>query len=366
MKKKIFLLFLVLIMLFSASCKEQKTKAVILVYGKCPEYLKKAVSDFNKEKGQNVVINAKYTVDKNADAVIFNINDYSKIKGEYPVKEPENLSKHLLNRRLALSDNGDITALPLYSDMAVLIYNKKTVKADRITDFESLKSAVENCDKSIRPLALSREDRDLYSICLGLGTVYLELDYNFDYEFTPFALDNAQKTALRYGENIKTFVDYFKDKTIIFDTTKESLKATISGDTALSFVKFSSLKNSKDNIAALPLFTGEGDDKKSSVFVLPDLYFTVSSKSENSPIAQDFFKYLLLNDNLAARYNLISLYEENSSNNEFKQLIRKNDIVILSPNMRSDFTKEFANIIKEYAGGSISWDETENRIKSVF
>lgn len=366
MKKIFILLFITIIAVgFLSSCKKENGKTVISVLGESPVFLEEAAEQYNKNHNEKIVIKVGNKADFSTAAIVFDLDDYNTVKEKYQISSPDSFTANLYDRRFAATENGKAYALPLFCDCGVFLYNKDIIKETDITDFDTLKSAIYKTDiKS--PLALAKEDLDLYSLSLSGGTVYFELEMSDDYSFTPFAYKNAQKTALRYGENLKSFVDFFKDKTHICDTRKEAINSVTSGDKALTFIKTSYLDKLPDGTSLLPFLSGEGEDKKSAVFIYPTMYFSFL-ENKSSKTAEDFFEFLFYSDTTAKNYHLFSPYKKGKNGDKaMESLIKNNDIIILSKNARKDFQTAFFDIIKDYSKGFVTWDEAEKRIKSAF
>ena len=387
MKKPLFIIALLLVFLSLSvcGCGEKSTLLTVSVTGDALFDFAAAVRDYNAKSRKNDVkiINAA----ESADCVFFDTADYEKLRPHCDDMKNQAVYADLSEGGLPLNDGGVFCALPLYAEYGALFYNRRVLSEYLgedafINSRERLAAAAEDIAQNKEHtgvenvFAAYRSDARRYADLLIGAAVYYELEINDDYAFTPQAAVNVKRLALRWGDELKSFIDLYKNDCLLTDTPQAALDALIDGKAVFLAAYSADIGGAYtgEDIGVMPVYIGVDGEKNQGLTLFENTFFSVNKKSENKTAANDFLSWLTKNGEkyLKSESALIPYKSAAAKQNGIKRAAALyldggyKNIISVSGAFKEDFSRAAADIISAYVRGEADWTATGEAIKAAW
>ena len=321
------------------------------------------------------------------------------------------LYKHLTDKSLAVTVNGNVYGIPYVVEGYGIIYNKEitdkyfTLKnkavdinsMDDVNSFATLKALAEDMQKHKDELrikgvfaATSLKTGEDWRWQTHLANI--PVFYEFQKNNIDLAGEDTKKINFDYSENFKNIFDLYinnstvEKKVLGSKIVDESMAEFALGECAMvqngnwawSQIKgISGNKVKAENIKFLPIYMGIDGEEKQGLCVGTENFFAINAKASEAERknAEEFIYWLFSSktgkDFVINELDMISPFdtftEEESPNDPLaKEVVRwmdKNDTVTIPwyftifPSQ--NFKNDFGAVLLQYAQGSKSWDDVK-------
>lgn len=321
------------------------------------------------------------------------------------------LYKHLKDKSLAVTSNGNVYGIPYVLEGYGIIYNKEITDKyfaleNRATDLKSMDDV--NSFNSLKMLA---EDMQKHASELGIKGVFastslktgedwrwqthlanIPVYYEFEKNNVDLTSDAVNKINFEYSDNYKNIFDLYinnstVDKKILGSKIVDESMAEFAlgecamvqnGNWAWSQIKnISGNKVKAENIKYLPIYMGIDDEENQGLCLGTENFLAVNAKASDAERknAEDFMYWLFSSDTgkkfVVEELGLITPFDTFSENEIPDDPLAKE--VILWTNKENvtnipwyftvfpsqNFKNDFGAALLQYSQGSKSWDEVK-------
>ncbi len=324
------------------------------------------------------------------------------------------LYKHLIDKDMALTDGGQVYAIPYVVEGYGIIYNEEitdkyfaldnratTFKSmDEVNNFEKLKELTEDMQKNASSLGIKGV---FASTSLKTGEAWrwhshlanIPVYYEFKDKNVDLTSDATKKISLDYSENLKNIFDLYINnsvsdkKTLGSKITDESMAEFALGQCAMvqngnwAWNQISNVKGNvvkEDKIKFLPIYTGVPDEENQGLCIGTENYFAINKNAgEQEKRETSKFIYWLFSSEKGKEYVLNELElitpfdtfseKESPSDPLAQEVIRwmnKENIKTVPwvfdvfPSL--NFKNDFGDVLLQYAQGTKQWDEVKQLV----
>lgn len=321
------------------------------------------------------------------------------------------LYKHLIDKDLALTDGGQVYAIPYVLEGYGIIYNEEITdkyfaldnrstsfkSMEEINNFEKLKELTEDMQKNASSLGI---EGVFASTSLKTGEAWrwnshlanIPIYYEFKDKNIDLTSDATKKISFDYSENMKNIFDLYinnsvSDKKILGSKiTDESMAEFALGRCAMvqngnwAWSQISDVKGNvvkEDKIKFLPIYTGVTDEEKQGLCIGTENYFAINSKAtdEEKRETSKFIYWLFSSDKgkeyVLNKLELIAPFDTFSENEtpsdplakEVVHWMNKDNVETVPwvfevfPSL--NFKNDFGDALLQYAQGTKKWDEVK-------
>lgn len=313
---------------------------------------------------------------------------------------------HLLDKDLAVKDGEGVYGLPYVVEGYGIIYNdaimKKYISLDGakisavedINNFAKLKEVVEDMEAKKGELGI---DGVFASTSLQPGEDWRWQTHLANlpifYEYRDNGVKDMDEVEFKYAENYKNIFDlYINNSTVepslltgkavtdsMAEFALEQCAMVQNGNWAWGQISdVSGNKVLEENIKFLPIYTGVDGEKKQSICVGTENFFSVNSKTseENQKAALDFLNWLFTSekgkDYVVNKLGFIAPFDtfgenEGPTDPLAKEVVRymsNSDLYNVDWNFTSfpsqEFKDSFGQALGQYASGSMTFDEVKD------
>ena len=236
--------------------------------------------------------------------------------------------KHLLDKQLALAENGKVFAIPYVVEGYGIIYNEELTDKyfalkEKNTEYSSM-----NDIKSYESLKLLVEDMQRLKDKLGIKGVFastslktgedwrwhthlanIPIYYEFEKNNINYSSGTPSEISLNYSNNFKNIFDLYINNSVVdrkvlgSKITDESMAEFALGQCVMvqngnwAWNQISNVKENvvkKEKIKFLPIYTGIDGEEKQGICIGTENYIAINSKlsSEKQKLAADFIYWL--------------------------------------------------------------------------
>lgn len=321
------------------------------------------------------------------------------------------LYKHLIDKDLALTDGGQVYAIPYVLEGYGIIYNEEITdkyfaldnrstsfkSMEEINNFEKLKELTEDMQKNASSLGI---EGVFASTSLKTGEAWrwnshlanIPIYYEFKDKNIDLTSDATKKISFDYSENMKNIFDLYinnsvSDKKILGSKiTDESMAEFALGRCAMvqngnwAWSQISDVKGNvvkEDKIKFLPIYTGVTDEENQGLCIGTENYFAINSKAtdEEKRETSKFIYWLFSSDKgkeyVLNKLELISPFDTFSENETPSDPLAKEVIHWMNKdNVETvpwvfevfpslNFKNDFGDALLQYAQGTKKWDEVK-------
>ena len=443
MSKKIISLILSVIIVFSlmmlAGCGDNGSKEVYFLNFKpeSADVYREIAKKYEQETGVSVkVVTAaantyeqtlKSEIAKSSAPTIFQVNGpigYQSWKDYCLNIENSDFAKLLSDQSLAIkgSDGNGIYAVPYVVEGYGIIYNNAIMKkyfaiknrattiksADEITNFETLKSVVEDMTAHKSELGIkgvfastslsAGEDWRWQTHLLNVP-LYYEFMSSEDYKDPTIAGLNAKEIAFRYSKNYRNLFDLYINNSISekgilgSKSTSDSMAEFALGQVAMvqnGNWAWSQIKDVKGNtvnendIKFLPLYTGIDGEEKQGLCIGTENYFAINKNAteEQQKKSLDFLNWLFTSktgkDYVTNKLDFITPFNSFSDDELPKDPLAREVVRYMNDETKQTvpwiFTSFPSDVFKTEVGGSLlqyvqgnnKYEDVEQKVKSMW
>lgn len=322
------------------------------------------------------------------------------------------LYKHLLDKQLALSENGKVFAIPYVVEGYGIIYNEELTDkyfalTERSTNFDSMDDI-----KNFESLKLLVEDMQRLKDKLGVKGVFastslktgddwrwhthlanIPLYYEFVNNNINYSNGTPNEISLKYSNNFKNIFDLYINNSVVdrkvlgSKITDESMAEFALGQCIMvqngnwAWNQISNVKENivkKDKIKFLPIYTGVNGEENQGICIGTENYIAINSKlsEEKQRLAADFLFWLFSSekgkDFVLNKLELITPFDTFKENElptdplalEVVKWMNKKDINnipwVFTIFPSQNFKQDLGASLLQYAQGTKDWTFVEN------
>lgn len=435
--KRIISLFMVAVVAFTffGCSKETEKKETLQIYflNFKPEIMdiyKEIAQKYKEEKGVEVkVVTAasdtyettlKSEIVKKDAPTIFQINGpvgYQSWKNYCLDLKNTDLYKHLLDKDLAVTEDGGVYGIPYVVEGYGIIYNNKIMEkyfslkdkavsissAEEINNFETLKSVAEDMTKHKNELGIDgvfastsmsggetwRWDSHLASVPL-----YYEMKGKSSTDNTISTAYNAKEIEFKYSDNYKKLIDLYtnnsvSEKGVLSGKSVEDSMAEFAlgkaamvqnGNWAWSQINdVSGNKINADDVKFMPLYTGVNGEENQGICIGTENYFAVNSKvsDEKQKASIAFLEWLFTSETgkkyVTEKLKFITPFDTFDDDEKPTDPLASQVIEWMGKDAESidwtfnsfpnlEFKNQFGNALLEYLQGTKDWDYVKKTV----
>lgn len=391
------------------------------------ETYKKIAEEYEKETGVKVIIetaaNNKYEetlMSKMATSespTLFQVNGprgFASWKNYCAPLTNTELYQHLTDKSMAITDGGEVYAVPYLVEGYGIIYNKaitdkyfdlknkgtKYKSMDEINSFKALKELCEDMQKNKDELSI---DGVFASTSLKPGEDWrwqthlanIPVYYEFNEKKVDLTSDETKEIEFRYAENFKNIFDLYVNNSVV-EPSKLGTKTVTDSMAEFALEKCAMVQNGNwawgqikdvsgnkvkaENIKYLPVYMGISGEEKQGICIGTENYICINSKAteEQQQAAADFMYWLyssskgkkLVTDELGF-IAPFDTFEENEKPTdplakEVLSYMERDDVTNIPWNFTlfpsQTFKESFGSALLQYAQGKLNFEEVKDKV----
>ncbi len=434
--KRLVSIIMSAVLIFSlAACSGKNKKETLEIYflnfkPEIADIYKEIAAKYKEEKGVSVkVVTAasdtyettlKSEIAKNDAPTIFQINGpvgFQSWKSYCLDLKDTQLYKHLIDKELAVKENGGVYGIPYVVEGYGIIYNNAIMdkyfklsdkavsisSAEEIKNFSTLKSVVEDMTRHKKELGIegvfastSMSGGETWRWDSHLASVpfYYEMKGLDSAKSTVSTAYDANEIEFKYSDNFKNLIDLYTDNSVSAKSVlsgksvEDSMSEFALGKAAMvqngnwAWSQISNVSGNtvkEENIRFMPLYTGVNGEENQGLCIGTENYFSINSKvsEEKQQASIDFLTWLFTSETgkkyVTEKLEFITPFDtfdddERPSDPLARQVIdwMERDVETIDwtfnsfPNL--EFKNQFGDALLEYLQGTQPWNYVKETV----